>query len=75
MSLFFLLLGMLVLTLYGLQALRSDAIRLVLGPLQRMLKIVLRCKFCLLLFDWFACRPRPHFISLPQTPRTLSRKT
>ena len=38
------LLGILVLGLFGLQALRSDAIKLVLDPLQRMLKIVLRCK-------------------------------
>ena len=41
---FFLLLGILILGLYSLQALRGDAIRLVLDPLQRMLKIVLQCK-------------------------------
>jgi hypothetical protein len=35
---------MLILGLFLLTALRSDAIRLVLDPLQRMLKIVLRCK-------------------------------
>jgi hypothetical protein len=45
MDLFFLLLGILTLGLYGLQVLRGDAIRLVLDPLQRMLKIVLRCKW------------------------------
>ncbi|KAG7349730.1 adenylate cyclase family protein [Nitzschia inconspicua] len=42
MGLFYLLLSILVLGLYFLQALRGDAIRLVLDPLQRMLKIVLR---------------------------------
>lgn len=41
---FFVLLGILLLGLYGLNALRGEAIRLVLDPLQRMLKIVLRCK-------------------------------
>lgn len=41
-SLFFLLVAVLILGLYFLQALRGDAIRLVLDPLQRMLKIVLR---------------------------------
>ena len=45
MGQFFLLLGILIVGLYGLQALRGDAIRLVLDPLQRMLKIVLRCEF------------------------------
>jgi hypothetical protein len=40
--LFYLLLTVLILGLYFLQALRGDAIRLVLDPLQRMLKIVLR---------------------------------
>jgi hypothetical protein len=42
MGLFYLLLAILFLGLYFLQALRGDAIRLVLDPLQRMLKIVLR---------------------------------
>jgi hypothetical protein len=42
---FSLLSAMLILLLYGLAVLRSDAGRLVLGPLQRMLKIVVRCKF------------------------------
>ena len=42
MGMFFLLLGNLIVGLYSLQALRGDAIRLVLDPLQRMLKIVLR---------------------------------
>lgn len=42
MSLLYLLLAILILGLYFLQALRGDAIRLVLDPLQRMLKIVLR---------------------------------
>lgn len=42
MGLFYLLLAILILGLYFLQALRGDAIRLVLDPLQRMLKIVLR---------------------------------
>jgi len=41
---FFVLLGILIVGLYGLNALRWEAIRLVLDPLQRMLKIVLRCK-------------------------------
>lgn len=41
---FFLLFGFLLVALYGLTALRGEAIRLVLGPLQRMLKIVLRCE-------------------------------
>lgn len=41
-GLFYLLLMVLILGLYFLQALRGDAIRLVLDPLQRMLKIVLR---------------------------------
>lgn len=41
---FFVLFGILFLGLYGLNALRGEAIRLVLDPLQRMLKIVLRCK-------------------------------
>ena len=41
---FFLLVGILLLGLYGLNSLRGEAIRLVLDPLQRMLKIVLRCK-------------------------------
>jgi hypothetical protein len=36
---------MLTLTLFGLAVLRMDAGRLVLGPLQRMLKIVVRCEF------------------------------
>ena len=44
MGLFFLLFGILIIGLYGLQALRVFAFRLVLDPLQRMLKIVLRCK-------------------------------
>lgn len=39
---FFLLVGILLLGLYGLNSLRGEAIRLVLDPLQRMLKIVLR---------------------------------
>eukprot|EP00429_Kryptoperidinium_foliaceum_P039921 CAMPEP_0176166240 /NCGR_PEP_ID=MMETSP0120_2-20121206/85020_1 /TAXON_ID=160619 /ORGANISM="Kryptoperidinium foliaceum, Strain CCMP 1326" /LENGTH=1393 /DNA_ID=CAMNT_0017503773 /DNA_START=61 /DNA_END=4240 /DNA_ORIENTATION=- len=38
----FVLLGILLIGLYGLNALRGEAIRLVLDPLQRMLKIVLR---------------------------------
>lgn len=42
MGLFYLMLTTLILGLYFLQALRGDAIRLVLDPLQRMLKIVLR---------------------------------
>jgi hypothetical protein len=42
MGLFYLLLSILILGLYFLQALRGDAIGLVLDPLQRMLKIVLR---------------------------------
>jgi hypothetical protein len=41
---FLVLLGILLVGLYGLNALRGEAIRLVLDPLQRMLKIVLRCK-------------------------------
>ena len=41
---FFVLLGILFVGLCGLNALRGEAIRLVLDPLQRMLKIVLRCK-------------------------------
>ena len=41
---FFVLLGILFVVLFGLNALRGEAIRLVLDPLQRMLKIVLRCK-------------------------------
>jgi hypothetical protein len=41
---FIVLLGILFLALYGLNALRGEAIRLVLDPLQRMLKIVLQCK-------------------------------
>jgi hypothetical protein len=48
MGSFFVLLGILLLGLYGLNALRGEAIRLVLDPLQRMLKIVLRCKLLLL---------------------------
>lgn len=39
-----LLVAMLMLGLYGLTAMRGDAGRLVLDPLQRMLKIVVRCK-------------------------------
>eukprot|EP00934_Nitzschia_sp_Nitz4_P008652 Nitzschia sp. Nitz4//scaffold11_size288233//230845//235511//NITZ4_000808-RA/size288233-snap-gene-0.61-mRNA-1//-1//CDS//3329534176//8642//frame0 len=39
---FVLLFGVLLLAMYGLAALRGEAIRLVLDPLQRMLKIVLR---------------------------------
>lgn len=42
---FFVLLGILFVGLYGLNALRGEAIRLVLDPLQRMLKIVLRCEY------------------------------
>jgi hypothetical protein len=38
------LVSMLVLGLLGLTAMRGDAGRLVLDPLQRMLKIVVRCK-------------------------------
>lgn len=41
---FVLLAGILILVLFGLAVLRADAGRLVLGPLQRMLKIVVRCK-------------------------------
>jgi hypothetical protein len=44
-SLFFLLLTMLVMTLVGLSVMRSDAGRLVLDPLKKMLKIVIRCKY------------------------------
>ena len=45
----FILLGsILILTLFGLAVLRADAGRLVLGPLQRMLKIVVRCEFFIL---------------------------
>lgn len=36
---------MLIVTLVGLTVMRGDAGRLVLDPLQRMLKIVIRCKF------------------------------
>jgi hypothetical protein len=45
MSLFFLQFSLLMLSLIGLTVMRGDAERLVLGPLQRMLKIVVRCKF------------------------------
>jgi hypothetical protein len=40
-----LLVSILVLTLFGLTVLRLDAGRLVLGPLQRMLKIIVLCEF------------------------------
>jgi hypothetical protein len=43
-ELFMLLVAMLILGLVGLTAMRGDAQRLVLDPLQRMLKIVVRCK-------------------------------
>ncbi len=43
-ELFMLLVAMLILGLVGLTAMRGDAGRLVLDPLQRMLKIVVRCK-------------------------------
>lgn len=36
--------GMVLLSLLGLTVMRSDAKRLVLDPLQRMLMIVIRCK-------------------------------
>jgi hypothetical protein len=41
---FMLLVTMVALGLFGLTAMRGDAGRLVLDPLQRMLKIVVRCK-------------------------------
>lgn len=43
-DLFILLATYLVLVLCGLTIMRDDAGRLVLDPLQRMLKIVVRCK-------------------------------
>lgn len=43
-SLFLLLLSMVLLGLFGLTVMRTDAERLVLHPLQRMLLIVVRCK-------------------------------
>ena len=49
MGLFFLMLSIMILILYGLQALRNDAVRLVLDPLRRVLKIAHRCK---LYFVW-----------------------
>jgi hypothetical protein len=41
---FLLLVCFLVLSLVGLTVMRADAERLVLDPLQRMLKIIVRCK-------------------------------
>jgi len=43
-SLFLLLIVILLLALGGLSVMRNDAQRLVLDPLQRMLRIVIRCK-------------------------------
>jgi len=43
-SLFILLLALLLVALVGLSVMRGDAQRLVLDPLQRMLRIVIRCK-------------------------------
>jgi hypothetical protein len=50
-GLFFLLLTMLVMTLVGLSVMRSDAGRLVLDPLKKMLKIVIRCTYLDLIYD------------------------
>lgn len=44
LGLFILLAALLVLTIFGLTVMRNDAGRLVLDPLRRMLKIVVRCK-------------------------------
>ena len=41
---FLLQLSLLLLILFSLGLLRSDAVRLVIAPLRRMLKIVLRCE-------------------------------
>jgi hypothetical protein len=43
---------MLFCVLVGLSVLRRDAEMLVLGPLRRMLKIVVRCKFVAALENW-----------------------
>ena len=48
LSLFLLMACMLILLLAGLAVMRGDTARLVLGPLRRMLKIVVRCKSLLL---------------------------
>ncbi len=66
MAEFLLLSCILILLLSGLAVLRSDAGRLVLGPLQRMLKIVVRCKCSrrncsLMLFLW-------QFLTYSQSP-------
>jgi len=45
MSLFLQMLSFLFIALIGLTVMRGDAGRLVLGPLQRMLKIVVRCEY------------------------------
>jgi len=52
-SLFLLMASMVVLVLIGLTVMRSDAERLVLFPLQRMLMIVVRCKY------WFGAELTP----------------
>lgn len=79
-TLFLLLLLFLAFTLFGLTCLRNDTGRLVLDPLQRMLKIVLRCEFlgegdrsggsfchCVLTGDFF-------LIPSSQTRKILSQK-
>ena len=48
LGMFILLAALLVLTICGLTVMRNDAGRLVLDPLRRMLKIVVRCEFALL---------------------------
>lgn len=47
LSLFILMVCMLCLELTGLAVMRGDTARLVLGPLRRMLKIVVKCKLLL----------------------------
>jgi hypothetical protein len=42
---FILLASLLVVAIFGLTVMRNDAGRLVLDPLRRMLKIVVRCTF------------------------------
>jgi hypothetical protein len=73
-GLFLLLLTMLVMTLVGLSVMRSDAGRLVLDPLKKMLKIVIRCK-CACCFgecSWSITLNVSILVSLPDAEDPLS---
>ena len=69
-----LLFSMLALALIGLSVMRGDAGRLVLGPLQRMLKIVVRCKLAQLISSRIVAYVADLGFSPEQMPTTRFRK-